>query len=220
MQPLTEDIVKNASQPVALLFVWAQAQLNLAPLLHKASEAQALNEGDISFTGQLSTAEAARERLTALAAVVDLQESMHRHASLSSPVVLVDAVYSADCSLDAVQGLEAQLRGAEAFLSELMEHRSAKEAAIAVAKTHLADTQAEGATLEMQIEAVAAIAQAAGPPFCSCEFEMVRRECTDLVSSHYGEMCWRCPKGSAGCGERIWDEVRTRGEVPIGFKFG
>eukprot|EP00931_Biecheleriopsis_adriatica_P104311 TRINITY_DN78996_c0_g1_i1.p1 TRINITY_DN78996_c0_g1~~TRINITY_DN78996_c0_g1_i1.p1 ORF type:complete len:408 (-),score=131.02 TRINITY_DN78996_c0_g1_i1:88-1290(-) len=220
--PLTEEAVRRASQAVALLYLWAKAQLSLAPLLQEAEKAKAAaaaGETGASLSQQLSAAEAARARLEALAAASDLKDAMGRN-SLASPVALLEAVHSADAGPQAVGTLQAQLQGAEALLSELQSRRAAKEEEVAVAKVKLETTQAESVSLEAEIEAVAAAAQAAGPPFCACELEMVRRECTDLVSPHYGDWCWRCPKGSAGCGQRIWDERKGPVEVPIGFHCG
>lgn len=218
--PLTVELVRRASKAVALLFSWAVAQIELAELLQKAMLAKAGSESGADLSCQLSAAEASRERLAALASVEDLQECISSHSSLACPVKLVEAVHSADSGPQAVKALEAQWLAAEALLAELTKCKAAKELAVAAAKCRLAETHAANAALELELEAVLVTAQTTGTPFCACELEMVRRECTDLVSAHYGESCWRCPKGSRGCGQRIWDESRGNVHVPIGFKVG
>eukprot|EP00927_Polykrikos_kofoidii_P025108 TRINITY_DN22633_c0_g1_i2.p1 TRINITY_DN22633_c0_g1~~TRINITY_DN22633_c0_g1_i2.p1 ORF type:complete len:417 (+),score=69.11 TRINITY_DN22633_c0_g1_i2:59-1309(+) len=206
--PITEASVARASQAAGVLFKWAGAQLNIAPLV-KDLEAPSKSECNSHLGMQVSIAEAARLRIVAAATLCNLQVSLEK-AALASPVAMLDAIHSVQAGPEAVASLEAQLRGAEAMLAELDKRRSAMDSEMGTAQKRLKELRQENSELEVKLEEIQAAP--AGPPFCDCGQEMVMREVGNLVDPNWGRSFWKCPVRN-GCGKKIWEDSIARATI-------
>lgn len=202
-EPLTEEVVVRASQAVAVLFKWAQAQLELAPLTRERMAIKECQGQNTTLARHLDAAEQARARLAIAAMQGSFQAAMQRSA-LCSPVSLVDAIHSSDNGTAAVRALQEQLRSAEALAAHLQEQHSAKAQEVESARHELGAVKTETVQLELEIEAASNVKS--GAPFCECSEEMVYRECCNLADLNWGRKFWKCPRMRGGCGKRVWDD--------------
>lgn len=207
--PLTEAVVRRASKAVASFFAWANAQLDLAPVMRQ-SQASKASGAVAELSGQLEAAEHARARLAAAALTCNLKAAMDR-ADLSSPVAMIDAIHSADSGPQAIAALQTQLRGAEEFLTQLLERQDAQSLELAASREQLVTTQQESAELELLLEAASFVR--GGPPLCDCGEEMVYREVCNLMDPNWGRKFWKCPRRQGGCEKREWDESAGKTQI-------
>lgn len=203
--PLTDAIVRRASQAVAVLFAWAQAQLDLAGLAKQVDVSDRAPAAAASLGEHLEAAEAQRARLAAAAALNGrLREAVER-SGLSSRFAMVEAIHSADAGPQSVGTLQEQLVGVEKLLKELEERKAVVAEDLDVAKHRLKDAQTEVAELEVELEDAKVVHS--GPPLCDCGDEMVHREVANLADPNWGRKFWKCPRRQGGCGKREWDDT-------------